>query len=412
MNLKPPFRYLLTFAMLFCVALPACAQTPQAKCDWTAFERSAAEMRAARDAAQKLAEDQGNTEVPPEAIKQIQQFKNSLYDALQSYFQCQPIGALEARKVESDLYTRLAIPVPPPPETVADVADSGPWTGLYLSNVTIKVETVADPRNLVAVLTSFGIPYGGDAELDVFAPGEGGRWKPAVHFTSKPYNSIAGAFRGFDYKISPRDPKGNWFVVATHINPWPTSCWQGLFIDAIRPEDLGMQDQLFHDEQYGNVCDDIPPYLRSVSVDGFQIRFSISSIDEAQLSSVSLMNYKIVNDEVVRVQPVALNPVNFVDEWVRRPWRDAQEWSQLGNLTDLHKEHTKLHKKGLGDFVAFRSCAIPSTSEVEFAEGPEDGPSHFFIVRASGGVFTMLRASDRPANACKGTNRLDAVGDR
>jgi hypothetical protein len=407
-------RYAFVIVAFLCANLSGSAQTQPVKCDWTAFERSAAEMRAARDAAQKISEDEGNTDVPPEAIKQIQQFKHSLYTALQSYFLCQPNSAFEVRKLEGDLYARLAIPVPPPPDkqSIFDENDGGPWTGLYLDDVSIKVETIPDARKLVAILTGFGIPYGSDAELDVFAPGEDGKLKPAVNFTSKPYNSIAGAFEGLDYMISPRDPKGSWFVVATHVNPWPTSCWQGLFIDAVRPSDLGMQYQLFHDEQYGYICNDIPPYLRSVSADGFQIQFSIQSIDESRGSSVSLMNYKIVDDEVVRIQPVGLDPVNFVDEWVRRPWRDAQDWSAQGNLTNLHNRHLKLHKLGATDFVAFRNCAIASTSEVEAAENAGDGPSHFFIVKTRGGRFTMLRVSDRPADSCKGPNQLSSIRDR
>lgn len=411
MNAQRLFHHSLAVGALLCATLRVFAQPSDVKCDWTAFERSAAEMREARDVALKISEDESNTEVPPEAIKQIQQFKNSLYAALQSYFLCQPNGAFESRKLEGDLYARLAIPVPPQPSKEA-LSDSGPWTGLYLDEVSIKVETISDARKLIAVLTTFGIPYGGDAELDVFAPGEDGKWKPAVHFTSKPYNSIAGAFEGLDYKISPRDPKGNWFVVATHVNPWPTSCWQDLFVDVTRPEDLGMQYQLFHDEQFGYVCDDIPPYLRSVSEDGFQIRFSISSIDESLGSSVSVMSYKIVDDEVVRVQPVALDPVNFVDEWVRRPWRDARDWSAPGNLTNLRNGHLKLHKQLANDFVAIRNCAAASTSEIEAAENAGDGPSHFFIVRARGGSFTMLRVSNRPATSCKGANRLYATKDR
>jgi hypothetical protein len=149
-----------------------------------------------------------------------------------------------------------------------------------------------------------------------------------------------------------------------------------------------------------------------VSANGFQIRFSIGSIDESQLSSVSLMNYKIQNDEVVRVQPVALNAVNFVDEWVRRPWRDAQAWSAPGNLTNLRNRHLKLHGQFGSDFVAFRSCAIASTSEVEAAENAGDGPSQFFLVKKNAGDYTMLRVSDHATQSCKGPNRLSFTQDR
>jgi hypothetical protein len=414
MNTYKLFRFLLAISVLLQISSRFCAQPPVPKCDWTAFEDSAAELRAARDAAMQIPETNGNTEVPPEAIKQIQQFKNSLNSALESYFLCQPNVIPENQALERDLYARLAIPVPPPPDKqqAHDADGPGPWKGLYLSDVTVKVKTVPDARKLIAVLTSFEIPYGEDAVLDIFDQSDHGMWRPTVEFTSKPYNSIAGAFQAFNYKISPVDPKGNWFVVATHINPWPTSCWQGLFIDTVQPNELGMQSPMFHDEEYGYICDDVPPYLRSVSTDGFQIQFSINSIDESQLSSISLMNYKVDDEDVIRVQPVALNPVNFVDEWIRRTWRDAQGSSSPGNMAKLQNDHSKLHSQGMGDFTAYRSCVTHSVSEVQFTENNGDGPNRYFLVKKNADGFTMLSVSDHATASCKGTDRLSTIKDR
>ncbi len=141
MNANKRFRFLLTISLLLPMTSRIHAQTTEAKCDWTAFERSAAEMRAARDAAMKISEDDLDTEVPPEAIKQIQQFKNSLYGALQSYFVCQPNRIPDNKTLESDLYTRLAIPIPPPRDNqpVGDKKNPKPSTGLYLKIVAIDV---------------------------------------------------------------------------------------------------------------------------------------------------------------------------------------------------------------------------------------------------------------------------------
>jgi hypothetical protein len=411
MNAQNLFRSFLAIGLLLQIPSHTSAQQPESKCDWKVFEHSAADLRAARDAAMQIPEAEGNTDVPPEAIKQIQQFKNSLNSALENYFLCQPNVSPENQSLERDLYARLSIPIPPPPDE-QQIIGPGPWKGLYLSEVTIKVQTVPDTRKLVAVLTSYEIPYGEDAVLDIFDQSDHGIWRPTVEFTSKPYNSIAGAFQAFNYKISPVDHKGNWFVVATHINPWPTSCWQGLFIDAVRPNELGMEYQLFHDEEYGYICDDVPPYLRSVSSDGFQIQFSINSIDESQLFSISLMNYKVDDEDVIRVQPVALNPVNFVDEWTRRTWRDAQGWSSPGNMAKLQNDHSKLHSQGMGDFTAYRSCVTPSVSEIQFAENNGDGPNRYFLVKKNADGFTMISVSDHATASCKGTDRLSTIKDR
>ncbi len=413
-NARIFFRHLPALALLLCATPRLPAQPPQPRCDWSAFDHNAADLRAARDAALKITETDLNTDVPPEAIKQIQQFKNSLSDALNNYFLCQPSQFPDAQALESDLYTRLAVAIPPPPDKRPEPPqnDSGPQAGLYLSDITLKVKIVPDQRKLIAVLTTFGIPYGEDAELDIFAPANSGKWQPVISFTSKPYNSIAGAFLGFDYKISPPDSKGDWFMVATHINPWPQSCWQNLYIDAVRPNQLGMLYQLFHEEQNGYICDDAAPYLRGVKADSFQLRFSIASIDESQLSSPSLMTYKVEGDEVTRIEPVALNPVNFVDEWTRRTWRDAQGWSVPTNLAQLSEDHAKLHNQASGDFVGFRACTAPLTSEVEFKADDGEGPSRFFLVKKNPDGYIMLKISDRPTPSCRTPNRITAIKDR
>lgn len=414
MNARILIRLFSAGVALTCILWRASAQDSPTKCDWAAFERSATEMRAARDAAMKISESEGNTEVPPEAIQQIQEFKNDLYAALQSYFACQPNRLPEGPALERSLYAHLAIPVLTPPQKEADFDANGrgPWTGLYLGDVVIKAEITSDTRRLAAVLTRFSIPYGDDAELDVFDLGKSDVWSPVIHFTSKPYNSISGAFHAFDYRISPSSPEDDWFVVATHVNPWPASCWQNLFVDAVRPKDIGFEYQWFHDKQYGYVCDDVPPYIRSVRADEFQIRFAITSIDEGQLSSVSVMTYRVGGDEVTRVQPVALNPVNFVDGWVRGTWRDAEDWSAPGNLPRLRNMHIKLHGQSFGDFIAFRGCAIASLSEVKFASNDGDGPDYFFLVKQAADSFTMLRVSNHATGTCKGRDQLAEVSDR
>jgi hypothetical protein len=405
-----PLRLTAVPLFLLCTGARLCAQVPELKCDWSRFQQNAADLRAARDAARKVPESEGNTDVPPEAIKQIQQFKNSLYAALEDYFRCQPPRVPDAQAVQSDLYTRFSLPVPPPPKDAPEDTDS--FTGLYLAGITFTVQTVPDARNLVAVLTEFGIPYGGDAELDIFSL-QGGAWKPVVNFTSQPYKSIYGAFEAFDYKISPPDAKNNWFVVTTHINPWPSSCWQTLFVDALRPDQIGMIGSLLHDEQWGYVCDDVPPYLRSVTADTFQVRFSVTSMDESVLWSGRVMTYKVRGDEVVRIQPFAANPVNFVDEWLRSDWLHAREWSATRHLDDLRRAHQKEHKReGQGDFAAFRSCSSASLKEIEFDEVEQNGRNRFFLVRQNGNVFQMIRMSDRHDPSCKGPDRLATIKDR
>lgn len=412
-------RHLLLFVsfaalFLFGFGLSAFAQIPEPKCDWAQFERDASEMRAARDAAMKLVVQDGETDVAPEAIKQIQAFKNGLFAAYKDFFLCQSMDLPQAGQLETTLYTRLGLPKPKP-NAAGGQPDNGPYIGLYLTDVEIKVEVVPDTRKLVTIRTNFEIPYGNDAELDIFGPKDDAKWTNSLHFTSRPYATIAGAFSAFDYRISPVDEGGKWFVVTMYVNPWPTSCWQGLTIDTLRPEEYFAPDSIFHDALYGYICDDTPPYLRQISKEGFQVQFSMDSMDGGSLSSTSLMNYRVHADDVDRVQPVASNAVNFVDEWKRRSWRQARDWSVIGNLNALHQAHIKAHSGLFGEFFDLRACSSSSEEQVGFTESGKDsadGFSWYFLVRHVGDAYSMVRVSNRPDASCKGRNRLASIKDK
>jgi hypothetical protein len=103
-----PLRLTAVLLSLLSIGASLTAQIPEPKCDWKQFQQNAADLRAARDAARRISETEGNTDVPPEAIKQIQQFKNSLYAALQDYFRCQPLHIPDTDSLQADLLSPFA----------------------------------------------------------------------------------------------------------------------------------------------------------------------------------------------------------------------------------------------------------------------------------------------------------------
>jgi len=69
------------------------------------------------------------------------------------------------------------------------------------------------------------------------------------------------------------------------------------------------------------------------------------SIDSGRLVREVVRNYSIRGDHIQRVDPVALSPRDFVDEWLVRPWTESAAWSGAAGLEEWHK---KLH----ADWVA------------------------------------------------------------
>ena len=72
--------------------------------------------------------------------------------------------------------------------------------------------------------------------------------------------------------------------------------------------------------------------------------------------SVSIARYEIVGDQFRRVQPLAMTPEDFLDEWVRLGWEEAARWSSQSGEADLQMWHSN-----------FNSLASDST-EIEFVQ--------------------------------------------
>jgi hypothetical protein len=369
------------------------------------------DLEIARDAARQIVvidmPEGDPAEVPPEAIKQIQAFKNALHTGLDWYFACETHPALSKEELENALYATLKLPIPPPRPTGSvpyDPEAEKEASHPYLKDIHIEVTYSGDSRHLIGVLTDFEIPYGADAVLNVYAPDDKGRYESKIYFTSHPYESIAGGFLSFDYKLSPPDAHGKWFVAATHINPWPTSCWQDLYVDVIRPDDLPMFYVTFHQEMNGYICtDDEGSYLGKVTSDSFQFHFNVEAVDTGILVSPEVFTYKLHDRQPIRIQPVAVNPVNFVDVWLRNSWAQASRWSDKALLEQLRSSHRLRRIDEEEGFESARRCTEKGVTDVNYS-------GFHFLIRQTGETYTMLQA--RRSAICAGKNVLTAIHDQ
>jgi hypothetical protein len=403
-----------TFAGVLAILTASPAKSVLAEPDHCAPQKMAAaihDLQIARDAARQIViidlPEGDPAEVPPEAIKQIQAFKNALHTSLDRYFACETHPPVSKEELETALYAMMKLPIPPPAPTGSvpyDPEAEKEASHPYLKDVRIEVTYSGDSRHLIGVLTDFEIPYGGDAILNVYGPAENGRYESKIYFTSHPYESIIGGFLSFDYKLSPPDAQGHWFVAATHINPWPTSCWQNLYVDVIRPEDSPMFYVTFHQEMNGYICtDDEGSYLGKVTSDSFQFHFNVRGVDAGILISPEVFTYRLHDRQAVRIQPVAVNPVNFVDVWLRNSWTQASRWSDTSQLVQLSSSH---HVRGTDDaeaFVSARRCTEKGLTDVNYS-------GFHFLVRQTGETYTMLQA--RRSTICAGRNVLAAITDQ
>jgi len=159
----------------------------------------------------------------------------------------------------------------------------------------------------------------------------------------------------------------------------------------------------------------------TVHKDAFDLRFHSASIDVGVHNRVWIRRYSIVGEAVRRIQPVAVSPRDFVDEWVVSPWQQASQWSSKSALAELRQAHTAMSRrrksdKSLLEYYSVYRCADSADHyQVEMAEetGPKFETAHSFYFQVRGnGDYTMLRVSDKSDAKCSGPNILDEMGTK
>lgn len=151
----------------------------------------------------------------------------------------------------------------------------------------------------------------------------------------------------------------------------------------------------------------------AVSRSGFDLRFHAQSIDTDILARVFIRDYSVNGDSVRRIEPVAMSPRDFVDEWIVAPWPESAAWSAPSNLGKLHLIHqqlAQLHSQGDTDF-GFRSarrCAnAPATYQIEL--GRDNGAPFYFRVNGDTSSFMMMKISNTADPGCSGKDILDTM---
>jgi hypothetical protein len=112
----------------------------------------------------------------------------------------------------------------------------------------------------------------------------------------------------------------------------------------------------------------------------------------------------IDGDRVTRVDPVALCPRDFVDEWLTLPWGESARWS---SSPALRRWHSKLHADIVsGLFGETMHCGTPDLWQVTFAPSDPQGnfapePGVYFLLRWRPPYhLTIVDISDTPWPRC------------
>jgi hypothetical protein len=353
-----------------------------------------------------------DTNVPPSTTQQIRNFKDALAAAVDSYVECQQGSAIDAKAFENRLAVLLGANEPERAAPTDPEKMAGQRPRVYGADLKLVVKKPDAKANVIGVQVSFGVACGADTMLLLYEWRDQ-RWRQVLRWQSGDYNEVSGAYGDFfEYVMVPEGKPDKWAVAVAHGSPWCTSRWSGFGLDVIETAHGGVpQKVLFHRDGGYDRGGDSEPVLKGMT-GGFELRLQDMSMDFDVFTRTEIYRYQLVGSDVKRVQPVAMNGRDFVDEWLRSEWDDASAWTAAMNADNLKIEHATIEKllnpkkpldRPTFKFRSVRGCS-DDTKRFQVELDLDPGGSTYFGIRQGENSFTMLSASSQPDPHCRGAN--------
>jgi hypothetical protein len=361
-----------------------------------------------------------DTDVPAAVQQGIEVLKQALADASDGVMHRLPAGA-DAAAAKAAVVAALppaAVGHDATPSAGGD-ADSKPAAGFYGGSLTVDVQQ-AEP-SLLLLRESFGIMCGEDTLLLVYRA-EGNAWHRVLRWQSDRYGQISGAFGDvYETRLLQPHRNGHPLLLAIHGTPWCTSTMSGFAMDVFELGAPGNKPMWHGDHSYRR-ADDL--FQVKTTPDGFEIRTSVNSFGDERDSRVSrtgIIRYAVRPDGVHRVEPIALNAAESLEEWLDMPRNEAAEFadgpaaSPLWKLFDTVTWHDKPEAtdRPLPSYGSLHACRDDKRHfQMNVALQHYTGrkmikePSYFVQIVEVANGYRMHSAALQPDANCTGTDLL------
>jgi hypothetical protein len=200
-----------------------------------------------------------------------------------------------------------------------------------------------DPGILI-VSTQLWIPCGSsdpDAALYVFQ-GSAREWQLAMAADTDFDSGNASRQGGMQYRLSPPSAKGAWFLAVARTPPSCRSAPAELRYEILRPGRSADEPNILFSDSEPIYQKFDPPFRLRTETDWFAVTCGkLRKLDGEP--GLSISRYMISAQQARRVQPLALTPEDFLDEWALLSWDKAAPWSNESRQPDLRDWHSKLN---------------------------------------------------------------------
>jgi len=209
-------------------------------------------------------------------------------------------------------------------------------------------------------------------------------------------------------QISPYSQSNDYLILTLGSRPWCSSNWHPVYYRVFRPGPDPEAKPLVEGEDWAFIS---APIEGSITTTDALIEFSISSVDGGVHNRKLIRHYQIDHDKVIRIDPLALSPRDFVDEWLAHNWTpEVLRWTEQAARLNSRAWHEKLHKELVSGQFIYPTTHCKTSPDlwqvgIDFSDPPTpyDKPpvGTYFIVRWRPPYrFTMVRVSDRADPKC------------
>jgi hypothetical protein len=214
-----------------------------------------------------------------------------------------------------------------------------------------------------------------------------------------------------DILISKRDTSGNQSILTLRHAVQCGSSWNMLSYDLFLLSSTARSAVQKLGGEHGIWFGVDRPYQIRLEPDDLLMELWDRSVDNAIHSRAHVLHFKATSSKAERVDPVALQPHDFVDEWLTRPWAEMESRSAASGNAELKKWHQFLSGDFVsGDFLFVQQCR-EETDEWQIAVGmrwingkelPEDLNVYFLVRQFGSYEFKMLDVSFERQEGCPG----------
>lgn len=175
------------------------------------------------------------------------------------------------------------------------------------------------------------------------------------------------------------------------------SSWNGLAYDLSR---VSPRPAVILSGVHGIWFGNDPAYQVRLGSDELLMEITDRSIDSGLHNRMHVLRFRITDSAAQRVDPVALQPQDFVDEWLTRPWGEMESRTLPASRAALKKRHDAARTDSTYELVQ-KCSGKPGFWEI----GLEESERLYFLVEETAPLqFRMIDIDSKRHPGCTGNS--------